>query len=52
MNKSMQLLQDWCLIVCIIIFGVGSAYAEEGKELTGAELKQMLSKEIYIAGWG
>jgi hypothetical protein len=51
MNKSMQLLLDWSLIVCIIVFGAGSAYAEEGKKLTGAELKQILSMEIYVAGW-
>lgn len=32
-------------------FSIGSAYAEEGKMLTGADLKKMLSKELYTAGW-
>ena len=51
MNKTARLLQSWVFVVCITVFSTGLSYAEKGKILTGEELKQMLSKEVHMAGW-
>ena len=51
MKKAMRFLQGCLLAVCVTSFGIGSTYAEESKILTGADLKRMLSKDMYTAAW-
>jgi hypothetical protein len=51
MKKAMRFLQGCSLAVCVTSFGIGSTYAEESKILTGADLKKMLSKDMYTAAW-